>query len=411
MNKRRILSVVEGTWGRGTIFTDEPEDTGTTKEPQKEQVELIKNLPNIPEVEQDEPEEEYDVVDTSSNDYLYQLPYFQASLFATVLEDTITELRILVECNTEMRISKLHSDMGLLLALKFGVKQPEVKDELDGIDYDNLGCDEYKLNKLDADRKYIGDVLLTSYMDLSLSKRFQTLAMHVKKIVDRDNYRAVLQETEAKNRVLRRELNRQLRQQRNHIKSVIYDTDVIIDDLKTQVEDAALNAEIRSRYVDNWQRARTEQHIQTIYDEEYGPSTIIEYYKQRTDHEQRVHTEVEVLTNICINETLEKVEEWMNKYDKDMEKIDLKIQIKKNDYQNAYDKRVGLEETIEKHDQLMKDWIHFKDEREKARLYREKMTKSAIMVQAWWRGMLVRRQLGPYKVAKKKGGKDDKKKK
>lgn len=35
---------------------------------------------------------------------------------------------------------------------------------------------------------------------------------------------------------LRRELNRQLRQQRNHIKSVIYDTDVIIDDLKTQVE-------------------------------------------------------------------------------------------------------------------------------------------------------------------------------
>lgn len=50
----------------------------------------------------------------------------------------------------------------------------------------------------------------------------------------------------------------------------------------------------------------------------------------------------------------------------------------------------------------MKDWIHFKDEREKARQYREKMTKSAIMVQAWWRGMLVRRQLGPYKVAKRR---------
>lgn len=51
----------------------------------------------------------------------------------------------------------------------------------------------------------------------------------------------------------------------------------------------------------------------------------------------------------------------------------------------------------------MKDWINFKEEREKARLYREKMTKSAIIVQAWWRGLLVRRKLGPYKVAKKKG--------
>jgi IQ domain-containing protein G len=52
----------------------------------------------------------------------------------------------------------------------------------------------------------------------------------------------------------------------------------------------------------------------------------------------------------------------------------------------------------------MKDWIHFKEEREKARQYVEKMTKSAIIVQAWWRGLLVRRQLGPYKIPKKKGG-------
>lgn len=36
----------------------------------------------------------------------------------------------------------------------------------------------------------------------------------------------------------------------------------------------------------------------------------------------------------------------MNKYDKDMENIDLKIQIKKNDYQNMLDKRIRLEETV-----------------------------------------------------------------
>lgn len=123
----------------------------------------------------------------------------------------------------------------------------------------------------------------------------------------------------------------------------------------------------------------------------------------------------------------------MNKYDKDMEAIDLKIQIKKNDYQNMLDKRLDLEKTVtillkhylltyttsynpvfftfqmETHDVLMKNWIHFKEEREKARLYREKMTNSAIVVQAWWRGLLVRRQLGPYKVAKKKGGGEKKK--
>lgn len=49
-----------------------------------------------------------------------------------------------------------------------------------------------------------------------------------------------------------------------------------------------------------------------------------------------------------LQETLEKVDNWMNKYDKDMENIDLKIQIKKNDYQNMLDKRNRLEETVVK---------------------------------------------------------------
>lgn len=50
----------------------------------------------------------------------------------------------------------------------------------------------------------------------------------------------------------------------------------------------------------------------------------------------------------------------------------------------------------------MKNWIQFKKEREVARLYHEKMLNSAITVQAWWRGLLVRLHLGPYIVKKPK---------
>lgn len=58
----------------------------------------------------------------------------------------------------------------------------------------------------------------------------------------------------------------------------------------------------------------------------------------------------------------------------------------------------------------MKDWVYFKDEREKARLYREKMNNSATIVQAWWRGLLVRLQLGPYKAPGKGAAAKGKKK-
>lgn len=49
----------------------------------------------------------------------------------------------------------------------------------------------------------------------------------------------------------------------------------------------------------------------------------------------------------------------------------------------------------------MFEWKSFKEAREKERQYRELMNKSAIIVQAWWRGLLVRKELGPYKVKKK----------
>lgn len=36
----------------------------------------------------------------------------------------------------------------------------------------------------------------------------------------------------------------------------------------------------------------------------------------------------------------------MTKYEKDMEAVDLKIQIKKNEYQNMLEKRIELQETV-----------------------------------------------------------------
>ncbi|XP_045527857.1 dynein regulatory complex protein 9-like isoform X1 [Pieris brassicae] len=347
--------------------------------------------------------------DTENKDKVFCLSYLQASFFATILEDALTQMRILVECNNELRIIKTKLDMKLLVPLKYGVAQPKVTDELESIDPNNLVSNEYKLNKLDSDRNNFTTVLRDTYKDLTLHNRYAVLQEFVNMLVATDEYRLKVADDEVKNKGLRHDLNKQLRQQRNHIKSVIYDTDAIIERLKNFVEDAALYAETESRYTDGWQRARTEQHLQTIIDNEESPSRTIEYYKRRTDHEQRVHTEVELLINIIINETLQKVEDWMNKYDRDMEHIDLKIQLKKNEYQNEHDRRVGLEDTIETHDKQMKDWNYFKEEREKARLYREKMTKSAITVQAWWRGLLVRRELGPFKVAKKPKGPKPKK--
>ncbi|KOB60194.1 putative IQ motif containing G, partial [Operophtera brumata] len=278
------------------------------------------------------------------------LPYLRASLFGTILEDTITQLRILVECNNELRIIKVKSDWTYLLSMKFGINQPKSIDELEGIYLHNLGCNEYKINKLDKDRytdnwqrarteqhiKTIYDVEITHSESIEYYKQRS------------DHEQRVHSEIELLiNIVINVKSIEYYKQRSDHEQRVHSEIELLIYIVINITHSESI--EYYKQRSDHEQRVHSEIELLINIVINITHSESIEYYKQRSDHEQRVHSEIELLINIVIN----KIEDCMNKFDKDMEAIDLKIH----------------------------------DEREKARLYREKMTNSAIAVQAWWRGL------------------------
>ncbi|XP_022817898.1 IQ domain-containing protein G-like [Spodoptera litura] len=399
--QHRIQSVVSETWGRGTVYDcdydyDYDEETLDSKRSlvKGSRSKLSQKMSGLSELE---------ICSEDSETVLKnRLPFLLSAFFATIFEDVLAQVWILENCNNGLKIQKMMADMDYLTAIKYNVRRNEVNDELDGVNAQNLNSVVFKIKKLDTDRKFLNNVMTATYLSLAQTHSFEPLSKCINSILELDEYRLQIAEEENKNKLIRKELSKQLRQQHNHIRTVLYDTDVTIDKLRTQVEDSVLYSEVRGRYIDNWQRARTEQHNQSIYDTEHKPASVIEYYKKRSDHEIRIHTEVDTLVSIAINEILQRIEEWMDKYDKDMEAIDLNIQRKKNDYQDTRERRKRLEETFEKHISQMKLWNDFKEEREKIRAYRAKMTKSAIIVQAWWRGLLVRLELGPFRPRKPK---------
>lgn len=44
----------------------------------------------------------------------------------------------------------------------------------------------------------------------------------------------------------------------------------------------------------------------------------------------------------------------------------------------------------------LRDWLQFKNDRERIRVRNMRLNQAAIVVQAWWRGHLVRLMLGPF---------------
>lgn len=59
--------------------------------------------------------------------------------------------------------------------------------------------------------------------------------------------------------------------------------------------------EIRGRYVDNWENARSEQHVLTTKKKEAKLIENSNYYKVNASNEHRVHAEIETLTNKIIS--------------------------------------------------------------------------------------------------------------
>ncbi|CAB3248705.1 unnamed protein product [Arctia plantaginis] len=262
--------------------------------------------------------------------------------------------------------------------------------------------------KLDADREYVYDVIQNTYWELREQSTFSYLKESVHRFVQNENDRCDLVKDKERNKIIRKNLAKQLRLQRCHFKVQLHDINGAVENLERTIDDAQPMFEVKGRYIDNWQVARTEQHSLKIANKENIPRLSINRFRQKYEHEEQVHCEILRLTTIQITEILSQIEVIMDKYDKDLENIELQIQIRKNKYYDMCNKKMDMEQMLEKRDATMKNWIKFKEDREIVRLYNEKMTNAAYIIQAWWRGLLVRLHLGPYAVKKEKKKKQKK---
>lgn len=57
----------------------------------------------------------------------------------------------------------------------------------------------------------------------------------------------------------------------------------------------------------------------------------------------------------------------------------------------------------EQRQEFIEEYKKHKEELRKAALLLQRQTRAATKIQAWWRGTMFRRHLGPYKRKKKKG--------
>lgn len=133
----------------------------------------------------------------------------------------------------------------------------------------------------------------------------------------------------------------------------------------------------------------------------------IEKLRLKTEEENRVHMEIEVFLKNQQQKLEEKLEFWMEKFDKDTEAKQNELNALKAAKASDLAHLQDLAKMIREYEQVI---IEDRLEKEKTRKKLEQddlELKSIVKLQAWWRGTVVRREIGSFKMPKKE--KDDSK--
>ncbi|CAB3983797.1 IQ domain-containing G-like, partial [Paramuricea clavata] len=265
------------------------------------------------------------------------------------------------------------------------------------------------LAKIQADRTFLQDVVQETLAEVNASQTYQALTDAVNRERQKKDQlqRTILKEEESRKAV--KTLQRQLVEVRKQKEQEIQQRNEMIAHLKDQLQEMKAKASMEGKYIRKDAEVRvnvTQKKCQQI---ETSLRQELEELRYKIGEESRVNGEIESYLRTHHQALEEKVEYWMEKYDRDVEAKQHELDVLKASKANDLSR---LQELTQKYSEYEKVVIEDRIEKEKIRRQaeqEEEELKAAINIQSWWRGVMVRKQLGPYNLKKKKKGKKGKK--
>uniref|UniRef100_A0AAY4B7I8 Dynein regulatory complex protein 9 n=1 Tax=Denticeps clupeoides TaxID=299321 RepID=A0AAY4B7I8_9TELE len=190
--------------------------------------------------------------------------------------------------------------------------------------------------------------------------------------------------------------------------------DEMIAHLKDQLQEATFKTGLEREYVKNSVELQVyqAQKLNALSQKELQDEILL--LLKKIEEEKCVHKETETFLKKHQANLEEKLEFWMQRYERDTEEKEKEMDTLRSSKANNLTK---LQDLAKRCVECEKVIIEDRMKKENLQMQREKELlerQSATKIQAWWRGTMVRKGLGALKKAKKpkaKPGKKDRKKK
>uniref|UniRef100_A0A663MZY7 IQ motif containing G n=1 Tax=Athene cunicularia TaxID=194338 RepID=A0A663MZY7_ATHCN len=321
--------------------------------------------------------------------------HLEALLFAAVLENCVDQLSILgyimpVSYEGKTDISHVCAS---ILPLERNLSCIEHKQQL-GKTEDLKTPMKYSCILFLPGRQYARDVITVTMKKVQESGKFNSLTeANEREKAKKSKFHDFLIRSEGKKEI--KSLEKQLQDVKKETEIELQNRDNMIAYLRDELQEMRTKMNMESRYMKKSTDLQIHQTQKKCSNAENVLDKEIQKLRTRTDEEIRVHTEIENFLRQH-HKVEEKLEYWADKYENDMdaktEELDALKAAKANNLEML--QRLAEEETI----------ISDRAEKEAKRRLLEQDAlelKSILKLQAWWKGTMVRRNLGPYQALKK----------
>ncbi|NXG46230.1 DRC9 protein, partial [Psilopogon haemacephalus] len=252
--------------------------------------------------------------------------------------------------------------------------------------------------KIQADRQYASDVITLTMKNMQESGTFNSLteANEREKVKKSKFHNFLIRAEEGKREI--KSLEKQLQDVKKEIEIELQNRDDMIANLKDELQEMKAKMDRESSYVKKITDLQVHQTQKKCSNVENVLEKEIEKLKSKTDEEIRVHMETENFLRQQHKKLEEKLEHWMDKYENDTDAKDEELDALKASKANNLERLQRLAEECQMFEETI---ISDRAEKEARRKQLEQDAlelKSTLKLQAWWRGTMVRRYLGPYQA-------------
>ncbi|NXF30002.1 DRC9 protein, partial [Nyctibius bracteatus] len=257
------------------------------------------------------------------------------------------------------------------------------------------------LRKIQADRQYTSDVITDTIKKMQESGTFNSLTeANEREKAKKSKFQDFLIRSEEGKKEIKA-LEKQLQDVKKETEIELQNRDNMIAHLKDELQEMKAKTDMERCYM----KKSTDLHIHQTQKKCCNTENVldkkIQKLRSKTDEEIRVHMETENFLREHHKMVEEKLEYWMDKYEKDTDAKDEELDALKASKAN----NLEMLQRLAKECQTFEETIisdRAEKEAERRQLEQDALElKSILKLQAWWKGTMVRRNLGPYQALKK----------